>query len=84
MIGRLLARRRFMRDHRFAQSRMSEYVDGDLPSEERLLVEEHVGICPQCRRMLATLKRTIEGLHGLGAPRRPGLEDRILDRLRHP
>jgi len=83
MIGRLLGRRRFMRDHRFVQSRLSPYIDGELPPNERVRVEDHVGVCPQCRRVLATLKRTIEGLRGLDTPRRPGLDDRIVDHLRH-
>lgn len=84
MIGKLLAHRRFMRDHHFVQARMSEYVDQELPPAERRRVEQHVGACPQCRQLLATLKRTIEGLRGLGYERRPGLADGIIDRLRHP
>lgn len=84
MIRKLLARRRFMRDHHFAQARMSQYVDEELPPGERRRVEEHVGVCPQCRHVLATLKRTIEGLQRLGSERRPGLSDGIIDRLRHP
>lgn len=84
MIRRLLAHRRFMRDHRFVQARMSRYVDQELPSRERRRVEEHVGVCPQCRHVLATLKRTVEGLRGLGAEQRPGLADGIIERLRHP
>ncbi len=83
MIRQLLARRRFMRDHRFTQSHMSEYVDGELPPVEHRRVEEHVGVCPQCRRVLATLKRTVQGLRGLGAEGPPGLADGIIDRLRH-
>ncbi len=34
MIRRLLAKRRFMRDHRFTQAHLSDYVDGDLRSPE--------------------------------------------------
>jgi anti-sigma factor RsiW len=84
VIRRLLARRRFMLDHRFAQAHLSEYVDGELPPPEHRRVEEHVGVCPACTRVLATLRRTIAGLRGLGSEAPSGLADGIIDRLRHP
>jgi anti-sigma factor RsiW len=84
MIRKRLARRRFVREHRFTQDHMSQYVDGELAVEERSRVEEHVGVCPQCRRVFATLKRTMESLRGLASEPRPALSDGIIDRLRHP
>jgi RNA polymerase sigma-70 factor (ECF subfamily) len=54
----------------------------DLNHAERERVEEHVVLCPQCRRVLATLRRTLAGLRELGAPRRPDLADGIIERLR--
>jgi predicted anti-sigma-YlaC factor YlaD len=82
MIRRFLQRRRFMREHRWTHAHLSEYLDEDLGSAERGRVEEHVGLCPQCRRVLATLRRTLVDLAELGAPRRPDLADGIIERLR--
>ena len=82
MIRRLLERRRFMREHRWTHAHLSGYLDRDLDPAERERIEEHVGLCPQCRRVLATLRRTLAGLGELGAPRRPNLADSIVDRLR--
>ena len=82
MIRRLLERRRFMREHRWTHAHLSGYLDQDLDPGERERVEEHVGLCPQCRRVLATLRRTLADLRDLGAPPRPNLADGIVDRLR--
>ena len=83
MIRKLLERRHFMREHRFAQQHMSQYVDRKLAPDEHSRVQEHVGVCPQCRRVLATLKRTLKGLRGLSSTPPPGLSDGIIGRLRH-
>lgn len=82
MIGRLLARRRFMREHRWTHEHLSEYVDAELAPTQTARVEEHVGLCPQCRRVLATLRRTLENLRTLPAEPRPGVADGVIDRLR--
>jgi anti-sigma factor RsiW len=81
MIRRLVQRWRFMREHRWTHAHLSEYVDQELDRVERQRVEEHVGLCPQCRRVLATLRRTLRELRGLGAPPRPDLADGIIERL---
>jgi anti-sigma factor RsiW len=82
MIRRFLQRRRFMREHDWTHAHLSEYLDEDLSPEERRRVEEHVSMCPQCRRVLATLRRTVESLMGLGEEARPGLSDGVIERLR--
>ena len=81
MIRRLLEHRRFMRDHRWTHAHLSQYVDRELDAAGRRRVEEHVGLCPQCRRVLATLRRTLRELRELGAPPRPDLADGIIERL---
>ena len=40
----------------------SDYLDGDLPPEEAVRLEEHVGICPRCRQALTNLRFTLGGL----------------------
>jgi anti-sigma factor RsiW len=82
MIRRLLARRRYMREHRWTHAHLSEYVDEELRPQEAARVEEHVGICPHCRRVLATLRRTLEGLMSLRAEPDPGIASGVIARLR--
>lgn len=82
MIRRFLDRRRFMREHRWTHTHLSDYLDRELGAGERERVEAHVGICPQCSRVLATLRRALEGLHLLRAQPEPGLADGVIERLR--
>lgn len=35
-------------DHRFAQRRISDYVDGDLSTAQRRRLERHADLCPEC------------------------------------
>lgn len=82
MIGRLLRRARFMRDHRFVLDRASEYLDGELSGAERERLEHHRSLCPICRRMLHTLAAAVAELTTLRAEARVGVADGILERLR--
>jgi anti-sigma factor RsiW len=63
----LLDRERFRRDHRWARGRMSDYLDGDLAPAGSTRIERHLGECAECRRLLAGLRRTLDGLHRLAA-----------------
>lgn len=83
MIRRFLANRRYMREHRWTHAHLSDYVDEELPPDEAARVEAHVGICPQCRRVLATLRRTLEGLRSLQAEFDTGIAKAVIERLRH-
>jgi anti-sigma factor RsiW len=82
MIRRLLERRRYMREHRWTHAHLSDYLDDDLSPQERRRVEDHVGICPHCWRVLRTLRQTLESLTGLRREGRPGLADGVIERLR--
>jgi anti-sigma factor RsiW len=82
MIRRLLNRMRFMREHRWTHAHLSEYLDQELADEERARVEDHVGLCPQCRRVLATLRRTLERLRDLHAQPEPEMAEGVIERLR--
>jgi anti-sigma factor RsiW len=77
---------RFMRDHRWTHAHLSDYVDRDLSEPGRRRVEKHVGMCPRCRRMLATLIKTVEALRTLGAEPAAGggIADSVIARLREP
>jgi len=82
MISRLLKRRRFMREHDWTHAHLSEYLDEQLDPDEHRRLEEHVSMCPQCRRVLATLRRTVESLMGLGDQPQPSIADGVIQRLR--
>lgn len=84
MIRHFLEKRRFMREHRWTSARMSAYLDRELSERERHRLEAHAGICPECKRMLATLRKTLEGLRDLSRDSSPptGLADSVIERLR--
>jgi anti-sigma factor RsiW len=82
MIRRLLERRRYMREHNWTHAHLSDYLDDHLSPDERERLEDHVSICPHCRRVLRTLRRTLESLMDLRGERRPGLADSVVERLR--
>ncbi len=82
MIFSFLDRRRFKREHRFAHSHMSDYIDEELAPPERRRLEDHVGMCPQCRRVLATLRRSLRDLRSLSPEPRANVADGVIERLR--
>jgi anti-sigma factor RsiW len=59
----------FRLDHRWAPGHMSNYIDGELAPHALGRIERHLGECAECRRLLAELRRTLESLHRLPAPR---------------
>jgi anti-sigma factor RsiW len=59
---------RFRRDHRWAPSRMSDYLEGALAPTSRVRMDYHLGECEECRRLLAGLRRTVDALSRLSAP----------------
>jgi anti-sigma factor RsiW len=82
MIRRALAKRRFMRDHRWTGERVSDYLDGDLRRPERERVERHAHRCPECRRLLETLRRTVRALAELRATPSETIAPAVIERLR--
>ncbi|MDH4043823.1 MAG: zf-HC2 domain-containing protein [Gemmatimonadota bacterium] len=63
-------------------ARLSEYVDGELPADERLALERHLETCADCRATVTQLGR-VRDLAGTLADREPprdlwpGIEARI-------
>jgi anti-sigma factor RsiW len=82
MILRFLERRRYMREHNWTHAHLSAYLDQELSDRERERLEDHVSVCPHCRRVLRTLRRTLESLMDLPGEPRPGLADGVIERLR--
>lgn len=59
---------------REVRAEMSEYLDGDLDEQSASAVEHHVRWCPNCRRMLANLRRTVNGTRALRGRPKPADE----------
>lgn len=71
-----------MARHDFWIDRLSERLDGTLPDEQRLAVEEHLAACADCRRVaddLAEVKRRARAMGGIAPPRDlwPEIRDRL-------
>ncbi|MGI8461784.1 MAG: anti-sigma factor family protein [Solirubrobacterales bacterium] len=82
MIRRFLERRRYMREHRFTHAHLSAYLDEDLDGAAAGRVEEHMSICPQCKRVLATLRRTLAGLRELHGEPEIDVTEGVIEALR--
>jgi anti-sigma factor RsiW len=54
-------------------ARLTDFIEGDLNTRDRTIVETHLAHCMECRRVLDELKRTIELLGRL--PRKMGPAD---------
>ncbi len=73
---------RQMLDHRFTQAHASDYLDGELSETGRRRVERHASVCPRCQELIASLRRMLGTLSGLGGTPRPGVSERAIERLR--
>jgi anti-sigma factor RsiW len=84
MSGGPLARLRFMRDHMWAGSRFSAYLDGELGAEEGARLEHHAHQCKKCHQVLEALRQTLAALGRLSsATQAPaGLADAVISNLR--
>ncbi len=82
MMTRMLSPR-FMRDHRWTSRHMSDYLDDELDRRGRARVDRHVGLCPSCHKLLASLRKTLQSLHGLGRQplRAEPIADSVIKRL---
>lgn len=61
-----------MARHDFWTDRLSDHLDGELPDDQRLAVEEHLAGCADCRQVaheLAEVKRRARALGGVTPPR---------------
>jgi anti-sigma factor RsiW len=54
------------------RERMSDYLDGELNREDAAAVEAHARWCPNCRRLLRNLGRTVGALQRLRDVPPPG------------
>jgi hypothetical protein len=65
------------------QEKLFVYIDGDISSEERMLIDEHLKSCEQCNKTLAEMKKTTECLRDLGDIEPPAwLTQKIMTKIR--
>jgi len=65
------------------QEKLSAYIDGDISSEERMLIKEHLKSCQQCNETLAEMKKTTEYVRNLGDIEPPAwMTQKIMTKIR--
>jgi anti-sigma factor RsiW len=62
---------------RETRAQMSELLDGELDERTAARVARHARWCPNCRRMLTDLRRTVDGLGALADEPTPADEPRV-------
>jgi anti-sigma factor RsiW len=82
MIRSFWQRRRFMREHHWTHAHLSDYLDGELADNDRRRAEAHVGLCPECRRVLAGLRTTVAALMDLRTSPDTDVAGGVIARLR--
>jgi anti-sigma factor RsiW len=82
MIREWLQRRRYLREHRWTHAHLSAYLEQELNAAERRRVEAHTSICPNCTRVLQTLRRMLDGLAMLRAQPQTGVAESVIERFR--
>ncbi|MCL4287602.1 MAG: zf-HC2 domain-containing protein [Thermoleophilia bacterium] len=72
------------RDHRWAQGRLSAYIDGELPARHDRRLRAHEEICPECAELIRTLQALLIALSSLRMAPEAGLAvvERTVERVR--
>jgi anti-sigma factor RsiW len=61
------------RDHRWALSRLSAYIDGQLPPHENRRLAAHEEVCAECGELIRALEAMLSWLPSLRLPPEAGL-----------
>ena len=65
--------------------RLSDYLEGEMPSRQRARIGRHLARCERCRAMLESLTRTLEQLRSLTSTEQvataPATVSTILERI---
>jgi anti-sigma factor RsiW len=72
----------FHLEHRFAQRRLSAYLDGELEPFERGRVERHIDECSECDRAARSLRRVLGALTLLRRCNHSRVAANVIERLR--
>jgi len=57
-----------MDDHRWAQRRISQYVEGELSTHGRRRFDRHAQRCTDCARAVRAMRALVYAMQGLGGP----------------
>lgn len=69
-------------NHSEIRARLSEYLERDLPGEERVQIGAHLESCSDCERELRELRDTVSLLRGLPEPALPpGIGPAVMARI---
>lgn len=69
-------------DHRFAQRRMSDYVDGNLSIPQRRRLRRHADLCPECGPLRRAFIWLVAELRDLCRPPERSIVPDVIERLR--
>jgi anti-sigma factor RsiW len=69
-------------DHRFAQRRMSDFLDGDLSPAQRRRLERHGDLCPECGPLRRALVWLVVELRELRRPPDRSIVPDVIERVR--
>lgn len=78
---KLIEMPRFMLDHHWTKSHLSEEIDGQLGPEDRGRLMRHVDECHSCHRLLDSLRQTVSALRSASFRSKPGVADRVIEKL---
>ena len=62
---------------------VTDYLEGAMPRPDRARFEQHLAVCPECRRYLEQMKQTVAALGRVPAEPIPAeVEAKLLERFR--
>jgi len=65
------------------QQKLSDYIEGIISFEERMIIEEHLKSCSTCNESLADMKRTMSYVHDLEDIEPPAwLREKVMSRIK--
>ena len=62
---------------------VTDYLEGAMPLQDRIRFDLHLAVCPECRRYVEQMQRTVTSLGRVPAePIAPEVEAKLLERFR--
>lgn len=75
----------FRLDHRWVPGHTSAYLDGELDARGRARIERHARVCPECGRLLQSVREMLALLRAQPPARAPAaLVSKVRARLAEP
>jgi hypothetical protein len=65
------------------RQKVSEYIDGSISPEEKILIEGHLQSCEECKEYFADMRKTVEHVHNLKEIEPPAwLTQKVMAKIR--